>query len=73
MGEFGRAPDNQPTSNIELQLRRAQDDEREWRVAVNHHTERLKSSDIMQKYSAERVAELEWQLEQRKATEVNGL
>lgn len=67
MTEFRKAPDGQPTDNILLQLSNAKDEEREWRVAVHHHTIRLEGAQKMQASEAERVAELEWQLAQRLA------
>jgi len=68
MSEFKKAPDGQPTNNIELQLRTAEASLHEWLRSRDDAEKRLASANYMVNSLGQRRDELEWQLEQRKAT-----
>lgn len=73
MSDFTKAPDGQPTENIELQLRNAKVKVDYWAISLKHDLRDVARSEGMLETWADDVRRLEWQLEQRKATELNGL
>lgn len=73
MGEFRKAPDGQPTENIELMLRTAKAKVEYWLRSLEEDRRNLRRSEGMVESWADDVTLLEWQLGQRKASEVNGL
>ena len=73
MAEFRKAPDNQPTSSIEHMLRNAKREYAEWERSLKNHQEGVERAEEMVNLWDDRERELEWQLEQRKEQEVNGL
>lgn len=71
--QFRKAPDGQPTENIELQLHNAKAKAEYWHSSLKEDRRNLHRSESMVESWTEDVKRLEWQLEQRKAAEVNGL
>lgn len=73
MIEFRKAPEGQPTSNIELCLQNAEKQLSYWIAAEQEaHTDLRRAVRMVQSHN-DAVELHKWQLEQRKSTEVNGL
>ena len=64
--QFRKAPDGQPTSNIETQLKHAKAEYYEWEKSHQNAQERLDSAEKMMNYWDQREQELEYQLRERR-------
>ena len=69
MGEFSKAPEGQPTENIELQLRTAEGKLHDWLRHRDECEKKLKSANYMVDSLGADRDRLEWQLDQRKTQE----
>lgn len=64
--KYREAPQNQPTENIELQLRTADKELEDWIDTRYELEDRLNSARYMESTLYERREELAWQLDQRR-------
>lgn len=71
--QFPKAPDNQPTSNIETMLQTAKASYYEWETAHRIAQESLERAERMMNYWDDQEQRFEYQLRERRLQEVNGL
>lgn len=69
MSEFRKAPEGQPTENIELQLSTAEHQLKDWLRHRDEAQKRFDGANHMISHYGQRRDELEWQLEQRKVSQ----